>query len=473
MKKTLRWLIVLLLSTSMVVAFSIYGCKAKEAVEEETVVEEEAATAEEEEPWICGYIGALATDVGRSSQRIIRIAIDEINEQGGILGRPVEYVEADATEDPTEGIKAYEHLVETLGADFIVSGCIDDVSLGWLSRCIEYKIPLLETWTSAIRAIEIVHDQYEEGGKCYFMDHMNDYDQGAGHVAFAKDFLADKMGWDTCVLFYEDTAYGHGVAEFIRDNVGPTAGIDVLGEVVYDIDTVDWAPVYSKVVDYDPDFIFIISSVNGIVVNSAYVELEVPLPMVGNNEAASSAEFWDDMGGLAGGLCGAMPPPTLGLEWDPVSQALIDEYKSRWSDRPIFPHFNGFNAYYGIYMMKEAAERAGGFNGEYLDAFVEEMEKTDFIIWRYGGYERNDDLSPTGEDIKWFYYKFYGPDEDYTHSCVLDQTGENGRPGTMYFQWKAEKQEPLEATVGLLYPDRWANSEFMFMPWIPEEKRGE
>jgi len=427
--------------------------------------------AEKVKPWICGYIGALSTDVGRSSQRATQIAIDEINAAGGILGRPVKYVEADATEDPTEGIKAYEYLAESKKADFIISGCVDDVTLGWMPRLLEFKIPTLDTWTSAIRGIEIVHDNYEAGGKAYFMDHMNDYDQGAAHVAFARDFLANKMGWKTCVLLYEDTAYGHGVAEFIASQVSPVAGIKLLGEVVYDIDTTDFTPVFSNVKNYDPDFIFLISSVNGIVVNSAYVELKVPIPMVGNNEAASSAEFWDDMGGLAGGLCGAMPPPTLGLEWDPVSQAFIDKYKAKWSTRPIFPHFNGFNAYVGMYIMKAAAERAGGFKGEYLDKFVKEMEKTDLIIWRYGGYERRDDLSPTGKDIKWQYYKFYGPDEAYTHSCVLDLTGENGRPGSMYFQWKLDKQDPLENTVGLLYPERWKNTDFVFMPWIPEEKR--
>lgn len=431
-----------------------------------------ALTQPEVKPWICGYIGALSTDVGRSSQRAVQIAIEEINETGGILGRPVKYVEADSTEDPTEGIKAYEYLVENQKADFIVSGCVDDVSLGWIPRMLEFAVPTLDTWSSAIRGIEIVHDNYEAGGKAYFMDHMNDYDQGASHVAFARDFLANEMGWETCVLLYEDTAYGHGVAESIAADVSPVAGIELLGEVVYDIDTTDFTPVFTNVLKYDPDFIFLISSVNGIIVNAAYVELEVPIAMVGNNEAASSAEFWDDMGGLAGGLCGSMPPPTLGMEWDPASQAFIDKYKARWTSRPIFPHFNGFNAYQGMYIMKEAAERAGGFGGEYLDKWAEEMEKTDLIIWRYGGYERRDDLSPTGEDIIWQRYKFYGHDHPYTHSCVLDLTGENGRPGTMYFQWFAEKHDPLENTVGMLYPERWKNTDFVFMDWIPQEKRG-
>jgi len=423
-----------------------------------------------EEPWKCGYIGALATDVGRSSQRTTQIALDEINAAGGLLGRQIEYVEADATEEPLEGVKAYEYLAEQ-GVDFMVSGCIDDVSLGWMSRLLEYKIPMLDTWTSAIRCIEIVHDEYEAGGKAYFMPHMNDYDQGAEYVALANDIFAEEMGWDTCVLYYEDTAYGCGVAEYIRDEIAPGAGVEVIGEVCYDIGTFDFTPVYSKIVDYDPDFIFHICSVNCVPPSAAYVELEVPIPIFGVNVAACSAEFWDDMGGLAGGFNATMPPPTIGLEWDPPSQALIDKYKARYTDRPIFPHFNGFNAYQGIYHMVQAAERAGGFKP--LDAWVEEMEKTDWIIWRYGGYERRDDLSPTGQDIKWQYYKYYGPEHAYTHSCVLDQTGENGRPGGMVMQWKLEKQEPIEATVGIIHPPRWRNTDFIFVPWIPPEKRGQ
>jgi len=431
---------------------------------------EVAPPAEELEPWVCGYIGALATDVGRSSQRTTQIALDEINAAGGLLGRPIEYVEADSTEEPLEGVKAYEYLAETHKVDFMVSGCIDDVSLGWLPRLLEYKIPMLDTWTSAIRMIEVAHADYEAGGKAYFMPHMNDYDQGAEYVALAKDFLAEEMGWDTMVLYYEDTAYGCGVAEYVRDEIGPGAGITTVGEVCYDIGTFDFAPVYSKIEAYDPDFIFHICSVNCVPPSAAYVELEVPIPIFGVNVAACSAEFWDDMGGMAGGFNATMPPPTIGLDFDPINQALIDKYKARYTDRPIFPHFNGFNAYNGIYHMVQAAERAGGF--EPLDAWATEMEKTDDIHWKYGGHERRDDLSPTGADIKWEYYKYYGPEHPYTHAAVLDQTGENGRPGGMVMQWKMEKQDPVEATVGILHPLRWKNTDFIFVPWIPEEKRG-
>jgi len=428
-----------------------------------------------EKPWVIGYIGALATDVGRSSERTTQIWIDEVNAQGGILGRQIEYVEADSTEEPGEGVKAYEYLAETYDPDLIVSGCIDDVTLGWISRMIEYKIPTIDTWTSAIRAINIVYEDYDAGAKAYFMPHMNDYDQGAEYVAFANDLLAKDLGWKTMVLFYEDTAYGAGVAEYVRDEIGPGAGIETLGEVCYDIDTFDFTPVFSKIESYDPDFIFHICSVNCVPPSAAYVELEVPIPIFGVNVAACSAEFWDDMGGKAAGFNATMPPPTIGLEFDPFNQALIDKYEAMYTERPIFPHFNGFNAYNCLWMAKAAAEKAGGFKGEYLDSWVEAMENEELLLWKYGGLERDDAAAQAaGEaaDIKWQDYLFYGhEDQDHCHSCVLDTTGEHGRPGGMVMQWGLEKKTPLEDTVRLIHPARWANSEFIFVPWIPEEKR--
>ena len=412
-----------------------------------------------EEPWVCGYIGAFDTDVGKSALRGTEIAVEELNAAGGILGHQIKLVKADSAEDITEGIKAMEYLNEVENVDFMVSGCIDDVSLGWFPRLAEYQTPIMETWTSAIRAIEQVHDEYDKY-KCYFMDHMNDYDQGAEYVAFANDVLGPNgdMGWETCVIFFEDTAYGGGVAEYVRDEIAPGAGIEVIGEKMYDIETFDFSPVFADIVAMDPDFIYHISSVNCIPPSAAYVELQVPLPITGVNVAAASKEFWDDMGGMAGGFSSISPPPCLGMDLDPLNQAFIDKYEAKYTTRPIFPHFDGFNAYWGVMVMAQAAERAGGF--EPLDDWVKEMEATDLKIYRYGGFEPAD-----ANDILWMNYRFYGPEHDYTHSQVLDTLGDHGRPGGLVMQWYPD------GTVKVIHPYRWKNGEFYLPDWIPEDKR--
>ena len=98
------------------------------------------------EPVKVGFIGSFASDTGRSTLRGAEIAIEELNAGGGVLGgRMIELVSADTREDVTEGIKAYEYLNEVENVDFIVSGSIDDVSLGWFPRMAEYRTPTLDT----------------------------------------------------------------------------------------------------------------------------------------------------------------------------------------------------------------------------------------------------------------------------------------------------------------------------------------
>ena len=109
------------------------------------------------DPVIVGYIGSFDSDSGKSTIRGAEIAIEELNAAGGVLGgRPIKLVKADTREDVTEGIKAYEYLAETQKVDFVISGSIDDVSLGWLPRMAEYRIPTLDTWTSYVGIIDMV-----------------------------------------------------------------------------------------------------------------------------------------------------------------------------------------------------------------------------------------------------------------------------------------------------------------------------
>ena len=121
------------------------------------------AFSADKKPVVIGFIGSFDSDTGKSTLRGAEIAIEELNKAGGILGgRPIKFVKADTGEDVTEGIKAYEYLNEKEKVDFIISGSIDDVSLGWFPRMAEYRTPTLDTWTSYIGIIDMVVKDYEK-----------------------------------------------------------------------------------------------------------------------------------------------------------------------------------------------------------------------------------------------------------------------------------------------------------------------
>lgn len=402
-----------------------------------------------------GFIGSFASDAGRSTLRGAQIAIDELNANGGVLGgKTIELVKADTGEDVTEGIKAYEYLAETEEVDFIVSGSIDDVSLGWLPRMVEYKIPTLDTWTSYIGIIDKLVDDYD-AYKMYFMNVASDEALATLYVDFGKDILADKMGWSKVVILQEDTAFGNAINGLVTQLLAPEAGIEVVDTIVYDPATVDFSPIFTRAVDSGADFIYIIASVNSQVVSSQYVKLQVPLAMTGVNVSALGQEYWEDTGGAGGGISTLSPIPSVGFSLDPRSKAFADEYVERFGDsRPKFPHFNGFNAYWGVLQAFAAAEEAGGFE---LDKWVPAMESQDLIL------EKDGQL--------WLRYGFWKPGEveertgrTYPHNIRFDITApyEDGAPSMVVIQWYEDGSSKV------VYPPKYATGEFQVPSWVNE-----
>ena len=406
------------------------------------------------DPVIVGYIGSFDSDSGKSTIRGAEIAIEELNAAGGVLGgRPIKLVKADTREDVTEGIKAYEYLAETAKVDFVISGSIDDVSLGWLPRMAEYRIPTLDTWTSYVGIIDMVISEYDKY-KMYFMNVACDYALATLYVDFGKDVLAKKMGWKTTVVLQEDTAFGGGVFELVDQMLAPEAGIKIIDHIVYDTNTVDFAPIFNKAVKSKPDFLYLISSVRSQVPSSQYVKLQVPVPMTGINVAAFGKDFWNDTGQMGGGTSTLSPIPSVGFDMDDRTKAFVDKYEAKYGNsRPIFPHFNGFNAYYGMYNAFNAAERAGGFAP--LDAWVTEMENEDMKIYKDGEL--------------WLRYGFWKPGEieprtnrEYTHNIKFDITQplDDGAPSMVVIQWYED------GSTAVVYPEKYANGEFSVPSWI-------
>ena len=399
-----------------------------------------------------GYIGSLSSDTGLSTLRGAEIAIDELNAKGGVLGQKISLVTADTSEDPTEGVKAYEFLAETEEVDFIISGSIDDVSLGWLPRMQEYQIPTLDTWTSYIGIIDMVVEDPELMAP-YFMNIASDEALATLYINFGKDVLAGQMGWKSTVILAEDTAFGEAITGLVTDALGPLGGIETLEVIKYDVNTVDFAPLFTRAMETGADFIYQVSTANSQVISSQYVKLQVPMPMTGVNVSAFGMEYWEDTGGAGGGISTLSPVPSIGFDLDPVSQSFVDTYRAKYDSRPLMPHFNGFNAYHGLKQAMAAAEAAGGFSD--VKAWATEMEKQDLIL------EKDGKL--------WLRYAFWGNDEveevtgrTYPHNARFDLTApyEEAQPSMVVIQWKED------GSVGVVYPFEYANTKFTVPSWI-------
>ncbi len=399
-----------------------------------------------------GFIGSLSSDTGLSTLRGAEIAIEELNANGGVMGEQITLVSADTGQDPTEGVRAYEYLAETEEVDFIISGSIDDVSLGWLPRMQEYRIPTLDTWTSYIGIIDMVVEDPESMAP-YFMNIASDEALATLYINFGADVLKEKMGWDSVVILAEDTAFGEAITGLVTEALAPVAGIEVKDIIIYDVATVDFAPIFSRAQDTGADFIYQVSSVNSQVVSSQYVKLQVPMAMTGVNVAALGMEYWEDTGGAGGGISTLSPIPSVGFKLDPASQAFVDTYQAKYDSRPLLPHFNGFNAYHGLKQAMAAAEEAGGFDN--VEGWADAMKKQDLVL------EMDGQL--------WLRYAFWGDDEvepvtgrTYPHNIRFDlsEPFDDAAPSMVVVQWYED------GTAAVVYPEKYATGEFTLPSWV-------
>ncbi len=401
-----------------------------------------------------GFIGSLSSDTGLSTLRGAEIAIEELNANGGVMGEQITLVSADTGQDPTEGVRAYEYLAETEEVDFIISGSIDDVSLGWLPRMQEYRIPTLDTWTSYIGIIDMVVEDPESMAP-YFMNIASDEALATLYINFGADVLKEKMGWESVVILAEDTAFGEAITGLVTEALAPVAGIEVKDIITYDVATVDFAPIFSRAQDTGADFIYQVSSVNSQVVSSQYVKLQVPMAMTGVNVAALGMEYWEDTGGAGGGISTLSPIPSVGFKLDPASQTFVDTYQAKYDSRPLLPHFNGFNAYHGLKQAMAAAEEAGGFDN--VEGWADAMKKQDLVL------EMDGQL--------WLRYAFWGDDEvepvtgrTYPHNIRFDlsEPFDDAAPSMVVVQWYED------GTAAVVYPEKYATGEFTLPSWVKQ-----
>ena len=232
------------------------------------------------------------------------------------------------------------------------------------------------------------------------------------------------------------------------------AGIKVLDTIVYDTQTVDFAPIYNKAAALEARLH--VPHLVGQQPGAVVAVREAPGPGADDRHQRGrlGLDFWNDTGGAGGGISTLSPIPAVGMELDDASKVFADKYRAKYGDeRPIFPHFNGFNAYHGVKNAFAAAERAGGF--EPLDDWVREMENTDVKLYKDGEF--------------WHRYAYFKPGEieprtgrEYVHNIKFDLTPpyDDGAPSMVVIQWYTD------GTAKVVYPPKYASGEFSVPPWV-------
>lgn len=153
-----------------------------------------------------GGVWPLGDITGAQASKAAQLVIDELNANGGLLGRPVELIVIDSEFNPEKGAAAIERLATVDKVDFFVGGMASSVHLGQIPALKKYR--KVTMWTGA--ASHLAEEAVGADQDWYFHLHPWDYNQGASYVEGWND-IAEKfsdISIERWFLAYEEGPFG-------------------------------------------------------------------------------------------------------------------------------------------------------------------------------------------------------------------------------------------------------------------------
>jgi branched-chain amino acid transport system substrate-binding protein len=201
-----------------------------------------------------GHAVALTGDAsvfGQSEHTGLKIAIDEINSKGGVLGKKLELVAADTRADPTETVNAVRRLVDAEKVVAVLGVAQSGVAMAATPVVTAGKVPMISTTASNPYVT-----QNKNSGETYkyvFRVCFIDTYQGTVAAEFAYDRLKiRKVG----LLYDVGSDYSQWLAKYFEDAFNKMGG-KIVAKEAYRTGELDFRAPLGKIKASNPDLIFL------------------------------------------------------------------------------------------------------------------------------------------------------------------------------------------------------------------------
>ena len=194
--------------------------------------------------------GKLAAN-GKMSLLAMQIWEDDINAQGGLLGRPVKLVYYDDQSNPAQVPGIYAKLLDVDKVDLIVSGYASTQIAAAMPVAIERKKLFIGLAGTAIND-EFHYPMY------FAMVPNGPATKPAFTYGFFKVAELQSPRPQTIALSYADAEFGHNTCEGARANARES-GFKIVYDKNYPPATLDFAPIVRAIAAVNPDLLVVCS----------------------------------------------------------------------------------------------------------------------------------------------------------------------------------------------------------------------
>jgi branched-chain amino acid transport system substrate-binding protein len=229
----------------------------------------------------------------------MEIARDMINEQGGVNGRPIEYVRGDAV-TPSAAVSETDRLITKEGVKITTGSYASPFAIA-VSQTAERNGVLHWETTGAADIIT------KRGFKYTFQLGAAATRYGQAALDFTRDVLSAKLGKPLkdlrIALLWENRAFGSSVGGGVRD-YAKKLGVTLAYDEGYDQTLTDMTPLVQKLKDVNPDVLIAVSFLNdAILFQRKAKELDFNVPaFIGVSAGYSAPDLKDALGDQVNGI---------------------------------------------------------------------------------------------------------------------------------------------------------------------------
>ncbi|HBQ85607.1 MAG TPA: hypothetical protein DER33_10985 [Syntrophomonas sp.] len=313
--------------------------------------------------------------LGNAECNAIKMAIEMINEKGGVMGKyPVKYEVVDTQSDPSIGSSESERLITTKGVPVLMGSYSSAIAMAVSEVAERNKVVLWEMSGAA-------DDLLTKGYKWTFRNEANASAWGAESIKFIlgnDEAIKAKLGKGAkdlkVAIIHEDGPYGTAVANG-NAATAKKNGMNVVLKEAYSAKAVDLSSIIMKLKVAQPDVLLITSYVNdGILFNRQAKELGFKVPILITHSGGHSVQaFVDGVGTDANFLLTVDPVPTNPnlAGYSDENAELFKQFDKRWTEK------YGSHPYHHVEMRQfaqtmlffnkiapAAIEKSGTFNAE-------------------------------------------------------------------------------------------------------------
>ena len=296
---------------------------------------------------------------GKSGWQAIQLAVDEINADGGILGREIKASIEDTKVKPEIGVQIAKKYILKNKVDFLIGPTASSVGLAVSDVARQYKKILVVTQS----ATDVLTGPQFHPYQFSVLSNALMQSRSGAHV------MADKP-YKRWMCIGPDYSYGHSSWETFKTKLKELRpDVEIVGELFPKLMTADYTPYINKIIEAKPDAVWsplwggdAVTFIKQALPFKLFERVKFAFPVGASQEVL--VPVGEDMPeGIYMSARYFFTTPD-----SEMNRRFVKAYYDRFKE---YPSYMAEESYAGVYFLKAAIERAGTTDSEAIIAAVE------------------------------------------------------------------------------------------------------